>query len=55
MSKFIDLELINDAERFLYESKLIIETPVLSNINGLFNLNANIDLFMKLENMQTNG
>ena len=52
--KLIDLELINDARECFSRSNLIHKTPMLSNVESLFDLH-NVELFLKLENMQNNG
>lgn len=53
--KLIDAELIESAAKFQDESKLVRETPMLCDVGYLFDLPANISLYLKLETMQTNG
>lgn len=55
MENLIDISLVEDAEKAVNESKLIIETPILTCSAKLFELDEKISLFLKLENMQTNG
>lgn len=55
MENLIDISLVEDAEKAVNESKLIIETPILTCAAKLFELDEKISLFLKLENMQTNG
>lgn len=43
------------AEQSLKESRLIYETPILSDVGYLFNQPSNVSLYLKLESMQTNG
>ena len=54
-AKLIDSVDVSKAFKCHLESKLILETPMLSNVGHLFDLPSNIELYLKLENMQTNG
>ena len=55
MKQFLDQELFEKAEKALYESRVVVKTPVLGDVSNLFELPSNIGLYLKLENMQTNG
>ena len=55
MKTFLDLELFEEAEKALVNSRVVRETPVLGDASNLFDLPWNIGLYLKLENMQTNG
>lgn len=55
MKTLVDLDLMEEAEGRVKKSGLVIETPVLGDVARVFNLPENISLFLKLENMQTNG
>lgn len=54
-SLLIDAGRMDEAERRLKSTGLVIETPMLTHMGKIFNLASNISLFLKLENMQTNG
>lgn len=55
MKELIDLNLIKNAEKNLIEANLTVETPVLGDVSKLFHLPSNVALYLKMENMQTNG
>ena len=55
MKQFLDQELFEKAEKALNESRVVVKTPVLGDVSNLFELPSNIGLYLKLENMQTNG
>ena len=46
---------MNAAELYAEQVKLTYETPMLSDVGHLFELPKNIELYLKLENMQVNG
>ncbi len=47
-----DLEL---ATKYVYETGIVIKTPMLCNVGRLFDLPSNIELYLKLETMQATG
>lgn len=51
----LSLERITAANKCIFETNLIYKTPMLSNIGQIFDLPNNINLHLKLENMQSNG
>lgn len=51
----ITSEHMQKALECIEESQLILETPMLRNVGAFFNFSENIELNLKLENMQTNG
>ncbi len=53
--KLIDASNVAKAKKSILETSLIRETPMLCNVGSLFDLPQNIELSLKLENMQTNG
>lgn len=53
--QLIDAANVAQAQASILESNLIRETPMLCNVGSLLDLPSNIDLNLKLENMQTNG
>lgn len=57
MKSLVDKELLDEAEKRVKESGLVIETPMLGDVAAVFDglIPSNISLYLKLENMQTNG
>ncbi|KAL4226887.1 hypothetical protein ACF0H5_014865 [Mactra antiquata] len=52
----VSLDDINKACSVLYKDPDVIQTPLLCNVQGMFPmLDQDIDLYLKLENMQTTG
>ncbi len=55
MNNLIDLNDLKQSEECQNKSELIKVTPMLNDVGNIFDLTNNIQLHLKLENMQTNG
>ena len=52
----LSLEDLKEASNCIYNTKLIVKTPILRDVGSIFNLNdKNYELNLKLESMQTSG
>lgn len=52
----LSLEDLKETRNCIYNTKLIIKTPILRNVGSIFNLSdKNYELCFKLESMQTSG
>lgn len=56
MTEQVSLDDIKAACDILYRNPDIIQTPLLCHVQGMFPaLDQDVDLYLKLENMQTTG
>lgn len=55
MKNLVDRELLDEADTCVRSAGLVIETPLLGDVSSVFGLPSNVSLYLKLENMQTNG